>query len=82
MVALAADAALEAQVFHLLDGFNVFVVFIGGIEAQDVHIESGALFDEGLADASGADYGYRFSGDFVAQKGQVGMPVAPAIFAG
>ena len=73
---------LKRRSFTSWSGFNVFVVFIGGIEAQDVHIESGALFDEGLADASGADYGYRFSGDFVAQKGQVGMPVAPAIFAG
>src|ERR1019366_8574751 len=79
---LAADATLEGQIFHFLDGLDVFVVFIRGIEAQDVHVESRALLDEGLADASGADYGYSFSGDFVAQKGQVGVPVAPAIFAG
>ena len=79
---LAADAPLEAHVFHLLNRFDVIVVLVGRIEAQDVHVESCALFDQGQADASGADDGYGLAGDFVAEERKVGMPVAPAIFAG
>jgi len=58
------------------------VVLVGRIEAQDVHVESCALFDQGQAYASGTDDGYSLAGDFVAEERKVGMPVAPAIFAG
>jgi hypothetical protein len=77
---LAADPALEAQIFHFLYSLNVVVVLIGWIKAQDVHVEARALFDEGEADAPGADDGNGFSGDFVAQKRQIRMPVVPAVF--
>src|ERR1700691_1323895 len=79
---LAADTTLEAEIQYFLYRFNVIVIFVGWIEAKKVHVESGALLDEGLANAACADDGYRFAGDLIAEKGQVGMPVPPAIFAG
>ncbi len=58
------------------------MVLVGRIETQNVHVESGALLDQGKTDAPGANDGYGFSGDFVAQKRQVRMPVTPAILTG
>ena len=64
----------------LLDCLYVFVVLIGGVVAQDVHVEPGALLDHGQADPAGADDGNRLSGNFIAEKGKVRMPIAPLVF--
>src|ERR1017187_3421274 len=79
---LATQPEPEAQILYLLYGPDVVMILIRGVKTQDVHIESGALFDQSEADTSGADDGDGLSRDFVAQKRQVGMPIAPTIFAG
>ena len=56
------------------------MILIGRIVAKDIHVEPGAFLDHGQANPSGADNRDRLSCDFVPQKRQVGMPVAPLVF--
>src|SRR6202035_1423159 len=73
-------SARVAQVHGFLDGFDEFVILISRVVAQNVHIEAGALFDQRQPDASRADDGDRFAGNFIAEEWQVRMPVSPLVF--
>ena len=79
---LFSDAARQTQVFHFLDGFDVIVILVGRVVAQDVHVEAVALFNHGEADAAGADNSNRLAGNFVSEERQIRMPIAPFVFAG
>ena len=57
------------------------MILVGRVVAEDVHVKAVALLDHGQPDASGADNRNRLAGNFVSQKWQVGMPVAPLVFA-
>ena len=80
-VLLFRDAARVAQVHRFLNRLHVFVILVGRVVAQHVHVEAGALLDHGQADASGADDRDGFAGDFVSEKRQIRMPVSPLVFA-
>ena len=72
--------ALMAKIHQVLDLFHELFVLITGVIAQDIHIESGALLDHGLADAPGADHGDGLARHFISEKGQERMPCPPALF--
>ena len=65
---------------HLLNRADVLVILICRVKAEHVHVEAGAFLDHGEADTPGANDGDGFSGHFVAEKGQVGVPISPLIF--
>src|SRR5262249_2265161 len=75
------NAARVAQIHQFLNGFEVVVILIRRIVAEDVHVEAGALLDHGQPDASGADDRYCLAGDFVAEKWEIRMPEAPRVLA-
>ena len=79
---LARDAARVAQVVHGLYGLHVFVILVGGVVAQDVHVEASAFLDHGEANASGADDGDGLAGNLIAEEWQIGMPESPFVFSG
>ena len=70
---------LEAHVLDLLDGLDELGVLKHRVIAKNVHVEAGALLDDGLPDASGADDGHGLARHLIAQERQVGMPVVPAV---
>jgi hypothetical protein len=55
------------------------VILVGRIEAENVHVEAGTLFDHRLPDAAGANDSDGFTCHFVAEERQVGVPVSPLI---
>src|SRR5579872_2209236 len=79
---IAGYSARVAEVHSFLSGFDVFVILVGHVIAQNVHIESGALFNQRQTNAPGADDRDGLSGNFVAEKRQVWMPISPLVFAG
>ena len=71
---LLLDSARLAQVHHFLDSGDELVVVIRRIVTKNIHVESRAFLDHCQTDASGADDGNSFTGDFVAKERQKGMP--------
>ena len=81
-VLIFGNAASVAQVHGLLYGLDVVVILIGRVVAEHVHVEAGAFLDHRQADAPGADDGDGLACNFVAEKGQIRVPVSPLIVAG
>src|SRR5215472_8311236 len=79
---LVANAAGVAEILYLLDRLHVIMILIGRVVAQDVHVESSALFDHRQTDSPRADDRNCLASDFIAQKRQIRMPETPLVSPG
>src|SRR6516165_9820615 len=70
---LFLNAARVPKVHDRLYRFDVFVILICGVIAQNVHIKPGAFLNHGQADSPRTDDGDRFASDLVAKKRKVWM---------
>src|SRR5579884_3423548 len=57
------------------------MVLVRRVVAQDVHVETCALFYERQTDAAGADDRDGLTGDLVAEKWEIRVPRTPVVFA-